>query len=113
MAPSGQVPKTAKLQLNPDGSLVQLDPADRFVCFVPGIDRQWWNPFVHKRHKHVFAMRPAEICKWTLFEPWWTRLLTATVTSEQIEKLLRWRALGDVPWSAKQFRAAVARSAAG
>ena len=86
----------AKLQLNPDGSLVQLDAGDWFVCFVPGIDRQWWHPFVHKVHKHVFAMRPAGEGNWTLFEPWWTRLLTATITSEQAKKFLRWGALGDV-----------------
>lgn len=85
-----------KLQLNPDGSLVQLDAGDWFVCFVPGIDKQWWHPFVNKRHKHVFAMRPAGNCEWTLFEPWWTRLLTATITNEQAMKFLRWGALGDV-----------------
>lgn len=105
------VQRVAKLQLNPDGSLVQLDPADWFLCFAPGIDKQWWHPFVHKRHKHVFAMRPAENCKWTLFEPWWTRLLTATITDAQAEKFLRWGALGDVllvreaiPGSAGQVR---------
>ncbi|WP_159588896.1 hypothetical protein [Chelativorans xinjiangense] len=104
-------PKVAKLQLNPDGSLVELEPGDWFVCFVSGIYKQWWHPFVHRRHKHVFAMRPAENCKWTLFEPWWTRLLTATITSEQAKKFLRWGALGDVllvreaiPGNAGQFR---------
>lgn len=86
----------ANLQINPDGSLVELEPADWFMCLVPGIDKQWWHPFVNKCHKHVFAMRPAENCKWTLFEPWWTRLLTATITGEQAKKFLRWGALGDV-----------------
>ncbi len=89
-------PAPYKLEVNPDGSLVQLDPGDWFVCFVPGIDKQWWHPFVHRRHKHVFAMRPAGDGKWTLFEPWWTRLLTATITDEQARKFLRWGALGDV-----------------
>ena len=41
-------------------------------------------------------MRPAGNCKWTLFEPWWTRLLTATITNEQARKFLRWGAAGDV-----------------
>lgn len=31
-------PPVAKLQLNPDGSLVELEAGDWFVCFVPGID---------------------------------------------------------------------------
>lgn len=92
---AGQSP-VAKLQLNPDGSLVELEPGDWFVCFVPGIDKQWWHPFVHKRHKHVFAIRPTGADKWTLFEPWWTRLLTATITSDQAKRYLRWGALGDV-----------------
>ncbi|MDX1424073.1 MAG: hypothetical protein R3322_13100 [Kiloniellales bacterium] len=95
-ARSAPPPPVAELRLNPDGSLVALEPGDWFVCFVPGIDKQWWHPFVHKRHTHVFALRPAGACKWTLFEPWWTRLLTATVTGEQAKKFLRWGALGDV-----------------
>ncbi|MBI1213491.1 MAG: hypothetical protein GC190_18680 [Alphaproteobacteria bacterium] len=101
----------AKLQLNPDGSLVQLSPGDWFVCFVPGINRQWWHRFVNERHKHVFAIRPVGDGKWTLFEPWWTRLLTATITSEQAKKFLRWGAEGDVllareaiPGAGGQFR---------
>jgi hypothetical protein len=90
-------PRTvAALQLNPDGSLIQLDAGDWFVCFVPGIDKQWWHPLVHERHKHVFAMRPVGDGNWTLFEPWWTRLLTATITSEQAKKFLQWGAFGDV-----------------
>lgn len=100
-----------KLQVNADGSLVELEPSDWFVCFVPGIEKQWWHRFVNKRHTHVFAMHPAENGKWTLFEPWWTRLLTATITDEQAKKFLRWGALGDVllvreaiPGSAGQIR---------
>lgn len=86
----------ATLQLNPDGSLVHLAAGDWFVCFVPGIDSQWWHRFVNKRHKHVFAMRPVGDGKWTLFEPWWTRLLAATISSEQAKKFLRWGTKGDV-----------------
>lgn len=88
--------RTASLELNADGTLVELEPGDWFVCFVPGIDRQWWHPFVHPRHQHVFAMRPEGDGRWTLFEPWWTRLLTATITSEQAKKFLRWGSQGDV-----------------
>jgi hypothetical protein len=92
----GLAPVVAKLQLNADGSLVHLEAGDWFVCFVPGIEEQWWHPLVHARHKHVFAMRPAGDGKWTLFEPWWTRLLAATITEDQASQFLRWGALGDV-----------------
>jgi hypothetical protein len=86
----------AKLSLNADGSLVPLEPASWLVCFVPGLDKQWWHPFVHRVHKHVFAIRPAEGGNWTVFEPWWTRLLTATIPSEAARKFLLWGAMGDV-----------------
>jgi hypothetical protein len=89
-------PEVCELKLNPDGSLVQLEPGNWFVCFVPGLNKQWWHPLVNKRHKHVFAMRPVGDGDWTLFEPWWTRLLTATITSEQAKKFLLWGAQGDV-----------------
>jgi len=85
-----------QLQIDKDGSPVTLEPGSWFVCFVPGLQKQWWHPFVSKRHKHVFAMRPAQDCKWTLFEPWWHRLLTATITAEQARKFLKWGARGDV-----------------
>lgn len=85
-----------KLKVDNDGALVTLEPASWFVCFVPGLQKQWWHPFVHKVHKHVFALRPAGQGEWTLFEPWWHRLLTATVTSEQAKKFLLWGAAGDV-----------------
>lgn len=112
-AEKAALPTVAELELNADGSLVQLDAGDWFVCFVPGIDKQWWHPFVHHRHKHVFALRPAENCKWTLFEPWWTRLLTATISNEQAEKFLRWGARSETcRWYARQFRVAAGRRAA-
>ncbi len=85
-----------ELKVDPDGALVPLEAGSWFVCFVPGLDKQWWHPFVHKVHKHVFAMRPVGKDEWTLFEPWWHRLLTATITSEQARKFLLWGARGDV-----------------
>jgi hypothetical protein len=72
---------TVELNVDPDGALVTLEAAVWFVCFVPGLNKQWWHRFVNARHKHVFAMRPAGPGAWTLFEPWWHRLLTATITS--------------------------------
>jgi hypothetical protein len=54
----GDVPPDLANNIDEDGSLVTVDPADWIVCFVPGLRRQWWHRFVHNRHKHVFAMRP-------------------------------------------------------
>lgn len=85
-----------KLELDQDGSPVTIEPRGWYVCIVPGLVKQWWHPFVHKRHKHVFALRPAAPGQWTLFEPWWHRLLTATITPEQARKFLIWGARGDV-----------------
>jgi stage V sporulation protein SpoVS len=84
------------LKLNPDGSLVMLEPGYWFVCFVPGIQKQWWHSFVHRLHKHVFAVRPEPDGLWTVFEPWWTRVVVATINSEQVQKFLLWGAEGDV-----------------
>lgn len=88
--------ETVELEVDRDGALVPLEAGSWFVCFVPGLNKQWWHPFVHERHKHVFAMRPAGEDEWTLFEPWWHRLLTATITLEQARKFLLWGARGDV-----------------
>lgn len=88
--------EVVELEVDENGSPVILEAAGWFVCFVPGLKKQWWHPFVNKRHKHVFAMRPAGAGQWTLFEPWWHRLLTATITSEQARKFLIWGARGDV-----------------
>lgn len=88
--------KVIELEVDKDGSPVTLEPGSWFVCFVPGLAKQWWHPFVNKLHKHVFAMRPAGRGEWTLFEPWWHRLLTATITTEAAKKFLIWGARGDV-----------------
>lgn len=88
--------ETIELEIDENGSPVTLEPGNWFVCFVPGLVKQWWHRFVDERHKHVFAMRPADDGEWTLFEPWWTRLLTATITAEQARKFLLWGARGDV-----------------
>ena len=79
-----------------DGSPATIEPGIWFVCFVPGITKQWWHPLVHKTHKHVFAMRPECDGSWTLFEPWWHRLLAASLSPEQARKFLLWAAAGDV-----------------
>ena len=101
----------ARREADKDGSPATIEPGIWFVCFVPGITKQWWHPFVHKTHKHVFAMRPERDGKWTLFEPWWHRLLVASLDPEQARKFLLWAAAGDVvavrehvPGSASQVR---------
>jgi hypothetical protein len=88
--------QTIELNVDPDGALVTLAASSWYVCFVPGLDKQWWHPLVNKRHKHVFAIRPAAPGEWTLLEPWWHRLLSATITSMQAKKFLLWGARGDV-----------------
>jgi hypothetical protein len=92
----GRDVEIVQLVIDKDGSPVTLEAGSWFVCFVPGLKKQWWHPFVHKVHKHVFAMRPAQRGEWTLFEPWWHRLLSATISSEQARKFLLWGARGDV-----------------
>jgi hypothetical protein len=78
------------------GSPTTIEAGVWFVCFVPGISRQWWHPLVHRIHKHVFAMRPERDGRWTLFEPWWHRLLAASLSPEEARKFLLWAAAGDV-----------------
>jgi len=94
--PKGRDLEAIELEIDEHGSPVTLEAGGWYVCFVPGLKKQWWHRFVHNKHKHVFAMRPAGNGEWTLFEPWWHRLLTATITAEQARKFLLWGARGDV-----------------
>jgi len=89
-------PPVIELELDENGAPVSIEPRGWFICFVPGLVKQWWHPFVNARHKHVFALRPDGSDRWTLFEPWWHRLLTATITPDQARKFLIWGARGDV-----------------
>jgi hypothetical protein len=88
--------RVVRREADKDGSPATIEPGIWFVCFVPGITKQWWHPFVHKTHKHVFAMKPERDGRWTLFEPWWHRLLAASLSPEQARKFLLWAAAGDV-----------------
>lgn len=85
-----------ELAIDKNGSPVTLEAGSWFVCFVPGLRKQWWHALLNDRHEHVFAMRPAGTSDWLLFEPWWHRLLTATISSDQARKFLLWGARGDV-----------------
>jgi hypothetical protein len=94
--PGRRDPQVIDLKVDENGSPITLEPGNWFIIFVPGLKKQWWHRFVNKRHKHVFAMRPAGKGECTLFEPWWHRLLTSTITSEQARQFLLWGARGDV-----------------
>ena len=98
IARSGRADLAQAIALDVDkhGSPVNLEPANWFVCFVPGLRPQWWHRFVHGRRKHVFAIRPEPGGMWTLFEPWWRRLLTASISPEQARRFLAWASAGDV-----------------
>lgn len=89
-------PESVELELDSYGSVVSLEAGSWFVCFVPGLERQWWHRFIHQRHQHVFALRPEPGGRWTVFEPWWRRLLTANIDEVQVRKFLAWGARGDV-----------------
>lgn len=35
-----------ELELDQNGSPVTIEPRGWFVCIVPGLQKQWWHPFV-------------------------------------------------------------------
>ena len=90
------VPDDLSHSVDEYGSLVTVEPADWLICFVPGLQKQWWHRFVNARHKHVFAMRPTDTASWILVEPWWTRLMVTLLPSADAVKFLRWGASGDI-----------------
>jgi len=90
------VPADLSHSVDQYGSLVTVPPAEWLICFVPGLQKQWWHRFVNARHKHVFAMRPTDTASWILVEPWWTRLMVTLLPSADAVKFLRWGASGDI-----------------
>lgn len=84
------------LSVDEYGAPVTFAPARWLVCFVPGLRPQFWHRFVHGTHKHVLLLKPDMAGTWTLFEPWWTRLLVRTVSTDQALRFLTWAAMGDV-----------------
>jgi hypothetical protein len=100
-----------RLEVDEHGAPVTFEPSRWLVCFVPGLRGQFWHRFVHKTHKHVLMLKPNPDGTWTLFEPWWTRLLVRTMSAAQAVRFLRWAAMGDVllveedvPGHGSQFR---------
>lgn len=84
-----------QIEIDEHGAPVTFGPARWLVCFVPGLRRQMWHRFVHPTHKHVLMLRPNPDGTWTLFEPWWTRILIRTISPDQAVRYLRWATLGD------------------
>lgn len=91
-----EVPDELAIEIDANGSPVTVDEADWLVCFVPGLQRQWWHRFAHPRHKHVFALRMVNDDTWLLVEPWWTRLMVNVLRVDEAIKFLRWGAAGDI-----------------
>jgi AefR-like transcriptional repressor, C-terminal domain len=103
------VPDELPIEIDADGSPVSLPAAEWFVCFVPGLQKQWWHCFTNKRHQHVFLMRMVDDASWILVEPWWTRMVVSVLTLDEAVKYLRWGATGnmlqireDIPGSGNQ-----------
>lgn len=90
------VPDELAIEIDADGSPISLPAADWFVCFVPGLQKQWWHRFTNKRHQHVFLMRTVDDGSWILVEPWWTRMLVSVLTLDEAVKFLRWGASGNI-----------------
>jgi hypothetical protein len=106
-----EVPPDLRTSIDEYGSLVSLGPVEWLICFVPGLQRQWWHRFVDHRHTHVFAMRPMNTGSWLLVEPWWSRMMVAVLPPADAVKFLRWGGTGDIlrvreaiPGTATQFR---------
>lgn len=83
------------LAIDEYGAPVTFAPARWLVCFVPGLRPQFWHAFVHPSHKHVLMLKPNADGSWTLFEPWWTRILIRTISTDQAVQYLRWATMGD------------------
>ena len=84
------------IDVDQNGSLVSKRPSEWFVCFVPGLQKQWWHRFAHPKHKHVFALKMVGDDQWLLFEPWWTRIMVTTLGLDEAVRFLRWGAVGSI-----------------
>jgi hypothetical protein len=89
-------PDELAIEIDSDGSPVSFPAAEWFVCFVPGLQKQWWHRFANGRHQHVFLMRMVDEGSWILVEPWWTRMLVSVLTLDEAVKFLRWGATGNI-----------------
>lgn len=90
------VPDELAIEIDVNGSPITVSEASWFVCFVPGLQKQWWHRFTNAKHKHVFAMRMVDENTWILVEPWWTRLMVNVLTLDEAVKFLRWGSVGHI-----------------
>jgi hypothetical protein len=90
------VPDELAMEIDADGSPITVHEGHWYVCFVPGLQRQWWHRFTNPKHKHVFAMRLVDDDTWLLLEPWWTRMMVNVLTLDEAIKFLRWGAVGNI-----------------
>ena len=107
---AGASERGQRLTLDEQGAPVAFEPSRWLVCFVPGLQSQFWHRFVHKTHKHVLMLKPNPGGTWTLFDPRWTRLQVRTMGMDQAVRFLQWAAMGDalmveedVPGRGRQF----------
>lgn len=87
---------SGQLSVDENGAPVTFEASRWLVCFVPGLKPQFWHRLVHQTHKHVLLLKPNTDGTWTLFEPWWTRLLVRTISTDQAVRFLTWATMGDV-----------------
>ena len=85
-----------KSSVDSNGTLVSLPAVDWLVCFVPGLEQEWWHRFAHHTHQHVFAIRPLGGRLWLLVESWNHRLSVASLDVLDALKFIRWASTGDV-----------------
>ena len=85
-----------KISVDGNGTLVTLPAVDWLVCFVPGLEQEWWHRFAHPTHQHVFAMRPLGGRLWLLVESWKMRLSVTSLDVLDALKFMRWASTGDV-----------------
>lgn len=95
-AAPARVPDALAVEIDANGSPVTIDQASWFICFVPGLQKQWWHRFAHEQHRHVFAIRWVKDDTWLLVEPWWTRLMVNVLSFDEALKFLRWGATGHI-----------------
>lgn len=90
------VPDELTIEIDRNGSPVSKGPSEWFVCFVPGLQKQWWHRFANPRHQHVFALKMIEDDYWVIFESWWTRIMVTALGMDEAVKFLRWGAVGSI-----------------
>src|SRR5690242_20592832 len=90
------IPDELAIEIDHNGSPVSKRPSEWFVCFVPGLQKQWWHRFTNPRHKHVFALKMVGDGQWVIFEPWWNRIMVTVLGMDEAVKFLRWGAVGSI-----------------